>query len=169
MLDELEAAALDSVEEPVAATRIFEFEALAFEPVRVEHLSQPAAAWAQFRVAAQVTNRARQPGATTGHKAASFSVSALERYQDCPFKFFAAEVLRLEDAPDDEAALSPRARGRFIHDVFQAFFEAWEDALRRHAGSLGPVVELATTALSIDQACAEALRFAAHRVNLSVD
>jgi len=126
LLDELEAAALDSVEEPVSTTRIFEFEALAFDPVRAEHLSEPAAAWAQFRVAAQPANRSRRPGATTGHTAGSFSVSALERYQDCPFKFFAAEVLGLEDAPEDEAALSPRARGRFIHDVFQAFFEAWD-------------------------------------------
>lgn len=126
LLDEVGAAELDRVEEPVSATRIFEFEALAFDPVRAEHLSQPVAAWAQFRVAAHATNRARQPGATSGHRAASFSVSALERYQDCPFKFFAAEVLRLEDAPEDEAALSPRARGRFIHDVFQAFFEAWD-------------------------------------------
>jgi ATP-dependent helicase/nuclease subunit B len=52
-------------------------------------------------------------------------VSALERYQDCPFKFFAEDVLRLEEVPEDELTLSPRARGRFIHEVFQRFFEAW--------------------------------------------
>ena len=57
---------------------------------------------------------------------AALSLSALERYQDCPFKFFAADVLRLEEAPEDEPALSPRARGRFIHEVFQRFFEAWD-------------------------------------------
>jgi RecB family exonuclease len=34
--------------------------------------------------------------------------------------------LRLEEAPEDESALSPRARGRFIHEVFQRFFEAWD-------------------------------------------
>jgi RecB family exonuclease len=56
----------------------------------------------------------------------AYSLSALERYQDCPFKFFAADVLRLEEAPEDESALSPRARGRFIHEVFQRFFEAWD-------------------------------------------
>ncbi|MGH7336957.1 MAG: PD-(D/E)XK nuclease family protein, partial [Myxococcota bacterium] len=47
-------------------------------------------------------------------------------YQDCPFKFFAADVLRLEETPDDEPARSPRARGRFIHEVFQRFFAAWD-------------------------------------------
>jgi hypothetical protein len=54
------------------------------------------------------------------------SVSALERYQDCPFKFFARDVLRLEEAPEDETVLSPRARGRFVHEVFQQFFTAWD-------------------------------------------
>ncbi len=53
-------------------------------------------------------------------------MSALERYQDCPFKFFASDVLRLEEVPEDESTLSPRARGRFIHEVFQRFFEAWD-------------------------------------------
>ena len=35
-------------------------------------------------------------------------------------------MLRLEELPEDEPALSPRARGRFIHEVFQRFFEAWD-------------------------------------------
>jgi hypothetical protein len=56
----------------------------------------------------------------------AYSLSALERYQDCPFKFFAADVLRLEEAPEDESTLSPRARGRFVHEVFQRFFETWD-------------------------------------------
>ena len=57
---------------------------------------------------------------------AAYSLSALERYQDCPFKFFAADVLKLEEPPEDEPMLSPRARGRFVHEVFQRFFEAWD-------------------------------------------
>jgi ATP-dependent helicase/nuclease subunit B len=60
------------------------------------------------------------------HRAPAYSLSALERYQDCPFKFFASDVLRLEEVPEDESILSPRARGRFIHEVFQRFFEAWD-------------------------------------------
>ena len=65
-------------------------------------------------------------GTTGRHEVSAFSLSGLERYQDCPFKFFATDVLRLSEAPDDEPFLSPRARGRFIHEVFQRFFEAWE-------------------------------------------
>ena len=55
-----------------------------------------------------------------------YSLTALERYLDCPFKYFAADVLRAEEPPDDQSAPSPRARGRFIHEVLQRFFEAWD-------------------------------------------
>jgi RecB family exonuclease len=40
-------------------------------------------------------------------------------------------VLRLEEAPEDESTLSPRARGRFIHEVFQRFFQSWDAAGER--------------------------------------
>ena len=125
-LDAVEAAGLDAIEDPSAAERprIFEWEALGLEPAHVSRLGPDAAAWARHRLDAPPRDD-RHRGATTGHVAASFSLSALERYQDCPFKFFAADVLRLEEAPEDEPALSPRARGQFIHQVFQRFFEAW--------------------------------------------
>jgi ATP-dependent helicase/nuclease subunit B len=64
---------------------------------------------------------------------AAYSVSALERYQDCPFRFFAADVLRLDEPPQDEPVLSPRTRGKFIHELFQRFFEAWD---QRGAGTI---------------------------------
>jgi ATP-dependent helicase/nuclease subunit B len=72
-------------------------------------------------------------GFTEALAARPYSLSALERYQDCPFKFFAADVLRLEELPEDESSMSPRARGRFIHEVFQRFFEAWD------SGGGGPI------------------------------
>ena len=65
----------------------------------------------------------------------AYSLSALERYQDCPFKFFAADVLKLEEPPEDEPMLSSRARGRFVHEVFQRFFEAWD---ARGCGTITP-------------------------------
>jgi RecB family exonuclease len=94
-------------------------------------LSEPARAWAEQRAARPADSIAG--GRTGAYMARAYSVSALERYQDCPFKFFAADVLELEELPEDEAALSPRARGRFIHEVFQRFFEAWD---RRGVGRM---------------------------------
>ena len=94
-------------------------------------LSDTARIWAARRVARPAD--AMAGGQTGAHTPAAYSVSSLERYQDCPFKFFAADVLQIDELPEDEAALSPRARGRFIHEVFQRFFEAWD---RRGAGTI---------------------------------
>ena len=94
-------------------------------------LSDAARAWAEQRVARPADSIVG--GQTAPHVRKAYSLSALERYQDCPFKFFAADVLELDELPEDEAALSPRARGRFIHEVFQRFFEAWD---RRREGGI---------------------------------
>jgi RecB family exonuclease len=126
LLDEVEASGLDAVEDPPEGPRrVFEWEALGFDPPNLNRLDGAAGEWARHRLESPPPD-ARHRGATAGHDAAAFSISALERYQDCPFKFFASDVLRLEEVPEDEPALSPRARGRFIHEVFQRFFEAWD-------------------------------------------
>jgi RecB family exonuclease len=87
-------------------------------------LSETARAWAAWRLERPADSF--QPGHTDGHVASGYAVSALERYQDCPFQFFASNVLQLDEVPEDEPSVSPRARGRFIHEVFQRFFEQWD-------------------------------------------
>lgn len=124
LVDALAASGLNTKEYTAPSVRIFDYEALAVEPVETRHLSADARSAALRRIAAAREPRDRA-GTTGGHHPPAYSLSALERYQDCPFKFFAADVLRLEEAPEDEPALSPRARGRFIHEVFQRFFEEW--------------------------------------------
>ena len=96
-----------------------------------------------------------------------YSVGALERYQDCPFKFFAGEVLRIEEPPEDQSALTPKARGTLIHAVLQRFFEEWDRSgraltpsavveARRH---LGTVVDEALAELPPSDAALERARF----------
>jgi ATP-dependent helicase/nuclease subunit B len=125
LVDAVAAASLETVERDVAGVRIFEHEALALEPVEILHLGARARDAARWRIEAAAQPRER-PGTTHGHTRPAYAVSALERYQDCPFRFFAAHVLRLEEPLEDEPARSPRARGRFVHEVFQRFFETWE-------------------------------------------
>ncbi len=108
----------------VGASRVFEYEALGLAPINTSALSDGARAWAERRLQTPADPALR--GRTAGHVAKAYSVSALERYQDCPFKFFASDVLKLDELPEDEPALSPRARGRFIHEVFQRFFQQWD-------------------------------------------
>jgi RecB family exonuclease len=123
LVDALATAELGTRVDVMPKARIFEVEALGLDPVVVHHLDAVAQASAARRVDAV---GGRVAGRTNGHTAPSYSLSALERYQDCPFKFFAADVLKLEEPPEDEPMLSPRARGRFVHEVFQRFFEAWD-------------------------------------------
>jgi RecB family exonuclease len=141
LLDELGRARLDAVEEAPAAGRVFEHEALGLEPVDARALDPEARAWAALRLASRGQPEPRFRGATDGHHARVYSLTSLERYLDCPFKFFAADVLRAEEPPDDQSAPSPRARGRFVHDVLQRFFEAWDRT------GLGPI-----TAETLDRA-----------------
>lgn len=123
LVDALPVAGLETRVEVMPTTRIFEIEALGLEPVETSHLGAFAAVAATRRIGAI----SRRPvGQTSGHMASSYSPSGLERYQDCPFKFFAADVLKLKEPPEDEPMRSPRARGGFVHEVFERFFDAWD-------------------------------------------
>ena len=131
LIDELDQAGLDTMLDSRLPSRIFDYEALCLDPLDHTPLeTEEKRAWAQRRAKVQ---SAKAAGWTEAHRAPAYSLSALERYQDCPFKFFASDVLRLEEVPEDESTLSPRARGRFIHEVFQRFFEAWD---ARGAGAI---------------------------------
>ena len=134
-VDEIESSGLECVEEPAADRRIFDYEALAVEPADTSALSEGVRAWAHFRGTRPPADDRRFRGWTAPQAPAAYSLSALERYQDCPFKFFASDVLRLQEAPEDEPTLSPRARGRFIHEVFQQFFLAWD---AQHQATITP-------------------------------
>jgi RecB family exonuclease len=68
---------------------------------------------------------ARGPASVGARPPAPYAVTALDRYRSCPFKYFAAGVLGLEEEAADEAGLSRRARGTLVHQVFQTFYERW--------------------------------------------
>ena len=68
----------------------------------------------------------RYHGAAGAREAAVYAVSSVERYLECPFKYFAAHVLRLPEERDDESGLTPQERGQFLHEVFETFFTRWQ-------------------------------------------
>jgi RecB family exonuclease len=123
--DEIEQAAPRQVE-PVPTTLMFDYEALTHEPVAIAAVHERAREWANFRIQARSPADSRFRGFTGPHYPDAYSLSGLERYQDCPFKFFASDVLRLDEPAEDGGVLSPRARGRFIHELLQQFFAAWD-------------------------------------------
>jgi RecB family exonuclease len=61
-----------------------------------------------------------------------FSVTQIERYLECPFRYFASVAVGLpEEATRDELGLDPRKRGSLVHEVFQSFFDRWTAAGHR--------------------------------------
>jgi ATP-dependent helicase/nuclease subunit B len=79
----------------------------------------------------------------------SFSVSQLETYRSCPFKFLAGRLLRLNAAVELEEALSPLEKGSVLHE---ALFEFYLSRRSRHASEIaacsGPEFEQAVEELS---------------------
>jgi RecB family exonuclease len=125
LLAELETCGLTEIVSSDPDIRIFEHEALSEGATALASLDPESQRWAQHRH--DLASRARRmAGRIDGYRAPSYSLSALERYQDCPFRFFAANVLRLEESPEDQSTLTPRRRGQLLHEILQRFFAAWD-------------------------------------------
>lgn len=124
LVDEIEQRSHKQAQ-PASSVLVFDHEAL-MTGTLTPSLDDGAREWATLRMQEAGRDDPKFHGATDPHHADGYSLSALERYQDCPFKFFASDVLRLDEPPEDGAVLSPRARGRFVHDLLQRFFAAWD-------------------------------------------
>ena len=85
--------------------------------------------WHAFRLDRAATGAARERlrGDIGPQSPRRYAVSALERYLDCPFKYFARHTLRLQQEDDDEQMKTALERGRFLHKVFEQFFAEWQD------------------------------------------
>jgi len=97
--------------------------------------------WARRRASRTAADAAIFHGGAGTRPETVWSVSALETYTTCPFKFFAQHVLKLEEEPDDEEVMDPRRQGQFVHHVFETFFVEWQRSGRR-----------AITAANLDEA-----------------
>jgi RecB family exonuclease len=129
--EELEAP--DLATEPTDAglpSRIFVHEALTQDPVAENVVSGPAAEWLAARRSRTPASDPRFRGFTGARASDGYAVSAVEQYVACPFKYFAATVLDLEEEKDEEPGLTQLERGRFVHEVLCEFFSAWQKAGR---------------------------------------
>ena len=134
LLEEVDGAGLPVERLPAPAgsrPRVFVHEALAMDPVHPAALDPVAAEWLSLR-ASRAFSHARYRGTIGARPPAVYAVSRLERYLDCPFKYYAAHVLGLPEERDEQAWMTPQERGHFVHEVFEAFFTEWQ-ALGRAA------------------------------------
>jgi RecB family exonuclease len=131
-LDEIPRARLSTVARaPEAAARVFVDEALSIDPIAFAPLDADARVWAELRIGRSPADGADFHGSVRDVPARAWSVSAIETYLDCPFKFFAQHVLKLEEEPEDEEVMDPRRQGQFVHNVFERFFDEWQGAGHR--------------------------------------
>jgi RecB family exonuclease len=109
------------------AVRIFGDEALSLDPIAVEALDDEARRWAMLRLSRTAVTDAAFHGSAGPRPPRHLSVSSIETYLACPFRYFGQHVLRLEEEPDDDEVMDPKKQGQFIHDVFERFFAEWQD------------------------------------------
>jgi RecB family exonuclease len=115
--------------------RIFVHEAITGDPLVRSAVAGTAREWLDTRAVRSDPSAAQFHGTGTPYKPPTHAISALERYLKCPFVFYSERVLELKEDPEDEATLSPKDLGIFVHSVFQSFFEEWS---RRGNRSIAP-------------------------------
>jgi ATP-dependent helicase/nuclease subunit B len=151
-LEELDMAGLPIERVPPAGhTRIFLHEAVSEDPIAAAALRGLPLESLMLRASRSPAWDGMYHGAARAREASVYAVSSIERYLDCPFKYFAAYVLRLPEERAEESGLTPQERGQFLHEVFEAFFSEWQSSGR---GTL--TTENIADALAIFESIAEA-------------
>ena len=126
-LEEIEHAGLPVQQLPSAdGARVFLHQAIAEEPTAASALEGVPLEWLKLRMSRSSGADSAYHGTAGSRPARAYSVSSLERYLECPFKYFAGHVLRLPEERADESGLTPQERGQFLHEVFENFFAEWQ-------------------------------------------
>ncbi len=118
--------------------RTFTDERLALAPLSADGLSQTASEWLALRQARPELTSSAYRGVVGAQPPREYRVSNLDRFVECPFKYFAGTVLSLDEEMEEESALTPRERGTLLHSLFEKFYREW-DAAGRGAISMATV------------------------------
>jgi RecB family exonuclease len=126
LLDDVAGFALARQAAPDLPLRVTKSEALALQPFCIDALPNGVREWGSVRLATDSRAADRLQGYAGPWRLPRVSISRLELYLNCPFKFFAAQVLKLEEQPEDAAIQTPLERGRFLHELWERFFVEWQ-------------------------------------------
>lgn len=105
--------------EPVTPVHIFS------EEMRTDEAETP---WRAARRARPPIDDPRYRGLGLPQPPQAYRVSKVDQYVTCPFKYFAESVLGLPEEREETAGLSPLERGTLLHDLFERFYRAWDEA-----------------------------------------
>lgn len=106
--------------------RIFADERLALSPLAADALAEGPSAWLALRQARPPLTTPAYCGDVGAQPPHEYRVSSLDRFVECPFKYFAGAVLRLDEDVEEESAMTPRERGTLLHSLFEAFYREWD-------------------------------------------
>ncbi len=126
LLEDLVESGLETEVCQEPAVDVFPHEALLHKGCDEGAIGPEARAWLAVRRARSPARDPRFHGAVGPREPRAYAVGALERYLECPFRYFAASVLRLPEEERDEQTLAVLERGSFVHEVFRDFFEKWD-------------------------------------------
>ena len=123
-----EAGILSRLRSTVGTERIFADERLALSPLAADALADVPAAWLALRQRRPELTSSAYRGDVGAQAPREYRVSSLDRFVECPFKYFAGAVLRLDEDVEEDAALTPRERGTLLHGLFEQFYREWAAA-----------------------------------------
>ncbi len=128
LLEELGRPGLAVVRVAEPGTLVFTDEALAAVPPTAGAVEGEAGAWLALRLTRSPAADPRFHGVAGPGPRRVHTVTAIDQFLQCPFKYFAGKVLNLPDEVVDEPSRTPRAKGQFVHELFFDFFQSWQRA-----------------------------------------
>ena len=95
-----------------------------------EHWARAKQGWSQYDGLVRVTDGTRPFLETQRLSARPYSVSALQQYATCPYRFFLSAAYRLAplEEPEPQQRMDPLTKGSFVHQVQAEFFRALQRA-----------------------------------------
>ncbi|HEY3886344.1 MAG TPA: PD-(D/E)XK nuclease family protein, partial [Vicinamibacterales bacterium] len=134
LLDEVDRHGLRTERVQPRQGRVFAHEAMSLAPLALDAVRGAAESWLRLRVG-RSCGGPEYRGEIGPRRPAPYAVSRLEQYLECPFKYFASQVLRLPEQRDEKVWMTPQERGQFVHEIFHSFFDEWQ---RTGRGSITP-------------------------------
>ncbi len=122
------AATIPSEPEPAGDPRlVFADERLTIVPPCADGLDESAGEWLRARHGRPAMSLPAYTGFVLPQPPRGYAVSRVDRYVDCPFKYFSESVLGLPEERDVTPGLTPLERGTFLHELFETFYRTWQE------------------------------------------
>lgn len=105
---------------------VFADEVLTSADLSTGALDETVASWLALRRARPPLTEPGYSGFVSAQSPQAYRVSRVDRYVDCPFKYFSESVLDLPEEREEMSGLTPLERGSLVHSLFERFYQAWQ-------------------------------------------